>query len=147
MAELLQDVDLERFETSDSSSTTTPPAFVTVGESVLLKSGWAEAKDISPSKFPDRTGFECFVNHVHLPLVGEAQLVSTLHYVFQLRRALRGFGTGRNFRVIFSASDWDSAVRFHELRPSESWLADDLESYLEEAILTVVAFDDRKSTT
>ena len=35
----------------------------------------------------------------------------------------------------------EATVRFHKIRPDEAWLADDLESYADEAIVAIVAAD------
>ena len=123
-----------------SSSSAAKKEFITVGESLLLKKEFEQAKGVNPSNFPDRTGFECFVNHVHLPFGGTQQsLQSCLEYALALRSQLAEIGQGRRFKVIVSLSDDDCVVRFHELRKNEHWLANDLEAYREEAVLTMVA--------
>src|SRR5579859_134672 len=121
------------------SPSTAKGEFITVGGSLLLKDGYEQAKGVNANNFPDRTGFECFVNHVHLPFSGtQRSLRSCLEYAMGLRSRLAEVGQGRRFMVIVSLSDDDCVVRFHELRKNEHWLADDLEAYREEAVLAMV---------
>jgi hypothetical protein len=123
-----------------SSSSAAKKEFITVGESLLLKKEFEQAKGVNANNFPDRTGFECFVNHVHLAFDGTQQsLQSCLEYAMALRNQLAKIGKDRQFMVILTLSDDDCVVRFHELRKSERWLADDLETYREEAVLALVA--------
>jgi hypothetical protein len=96
------------------------------------------AMSSSLSQFPDRTGFECFVNHVHIGDFVDGELdASILHLqglllAEQLERKLKPVGA---FRIIVSCDETDCAVRFHKLRPGEQWVLDDLETYREEALL------------
>ena len=87
----------------------------------------------------DRTGFECFVNHVHLkdyvrgPI--ETQLRQALLLLDELKRLLRQAGRRQNYEFIVGCNDDGCIVRFHSLWPKETYLDDDLESYSEDALL------------
>jgi hypothetical protein len=104
---------------------------------VLLKEHWDPKKHVQITDFPDKTGFECSANHVHLPFVGTNEsLISCLEYAATLQEALSPFTQDRRFRVIVALpEDDDCTVRFHQIRPGENWIADDLEGYKSEAIL------------
>ena len=111
---------------------------------VLLKEQWTRNRHhVKIPDFPDRTGFECFINHVHLPFKGTKEaLTPCLQYAAALQEALIPFITeARQFRVIVSLSEDDAfpkyacTVRFHQIRTGENWVADDLEGYKSEAIL------------
>ena len=44
----------------------------------------------SPNQFPDRTGYECFVNHVHLPFDGtRAAMLQLMGRIEGLRKSLK----------------------------------------------------------
>jgi hypothetical protein len=138
MARLLVGIDLSKPEVLPQPDST--PAFVTEGNSVFLREEYAGAKSVSTKDFPDRTGLESFVNHVHFPFHGDrTSLLRALGYTMALQTALRIYEPDRRFLVILSISDTKSTVRFHECRPNESWLADNLEGYKEEAILVLSA--------
>jgi hypothetical protein len=105
---------------------------------VLLKSQWEVNKHVKIADRFDKTDFECFINHVHLPFDGTNEsLVSCLEYSATLREALMLLTQDRQFRVIVSLSedDGECTVRFHRIRLGENWIAEDLEGYKSEAIL------------
>ena len=111
-------------------------------DSVLLKNDYERNRHVKVADLSDRTAFECFINHVHLPFTGTTEsLLSCLRYAASLQEALMPLTQGRRFRVIVGISDDDRnarlgcTVRFHQIRPSEGWIAEDLEGYKSEAIL------------
>jgi hypothetical protein len=100
-----------------------------------------EAASMRRLDFPDRTGYECFVNHLHLddylengslaPLV---MLGRGLAFAQELKERLVGLGGGRHFRVIVASDRESCTVRFHTIRPDEEWSAKDLNGYKDEAV-------------
>lgn len=113
---------------------------IIVDDSVLLKREAERAKAVTINDFPDRTGFECFVNHVHMPYDGSrTSLLACLQYATDLQSKLAALGQARTFLVIVSISEDDCVIRFHQHRKGEQWLADDLEGYAEEAVLVLPA--------
>jgi hypothetical protein len=137
MSEVLKKANITvPFTGSRLSDIGASPTLVFVDGSLLLREEYEKAKHVKPVDFPDRTGFECFVNHVHLPYDGgQASLQSCLQFATTLQKGLAEFGEGRPFLVIVSVSADGCVVRFHQCRPNENWVADDLEGYSEEAIL------------
>jgi hypothetical protein len=108
---------------------------IVVDGSVLLKREFEQAKGATVSDFPDRTGFEAFVNHVHRPYDETSESLQTcLYFATKLRNRLAEIKE-HQFVVILSVSEGDCVVRFHQLRQGEKWLDDDLETYTEEGIL------------
>jgi hypothetical protein len=105
---------------------------------VLLKDQWDPNKHVKITDCSNKTGFECFINHVHLPFSGTNEsLISCLEYATTLEEALLPLTEDRQFRVIVSLSEDDSdcAVRFHQIRPGEEWMSEDLDGFSSEAIL------------
>ena len=112
------------------------PAIEIVGEYVLLKKHYEANKHVSPEGLQDKTGYECFINHVHFPFDGTGDsLKSCLRYAVALQHGLAQIAKNRGFQVIVSVSEHECTVRFHKLRQGESWIAEDLEGYADEAIL------------
>ena len=102
---------------------------VEVGGCVLQKELLAKAHT-PRGYFPDATGYECFVNHLHLDDHACHDLVrigaSFLHAICdQLGERF----PEKQFRAIMGGGgeNWD--VRFHTLRLGEVWLLEDLDSY------------------
>jgi hypothetical protein len=76
----------------------------------------------------DETGYECFINHLHVEDLGEA-----LEFARLLHKALADAFTGR-FVVIVAYDGREATVRFHRLRADQTWLSENLEGYLDEGI-------------
>src|SRR5258708_5039924 len=79
--------------------------------SVLLAGERKQNQHVQISGFPDRTGFESFLNHVHLVYNGtNDSLVSCLSYAESIGKVLIPFAKGRSFRVIISISEGDCTI-------------------------------------
>jgi hypothetical protein len=119
------------------------PSFEIFDDCVLFKSQWEPNKQhVKITDFPDKTGFECFINHVHLPFEGTNEsLISCLAYVATLQEALIPLTQDRQFRVIVSLSEDDAfptsacTVCFHQIRSGEASMSENLEGYKSEAVL------------
>src|SRR5208282_4853177 len=62
------------------------PTLEILEDCVLLKEHWEPNKHVKITDCFDRTGFECFVNHVHLPFAGTNEsLVSCLKHAATLQ--------------------------------------------------------------
>ena len=139
MAELLRRLNIPA--ASDgwvSLENSSPVELTTADGSVLLKNEYDRSDHVKLSHFPDRTGYEAFVNHVHFPFDGEREsLFRCLSYASAITRKLAPM-EGRRFQIVVSVGD-DCTVRFHEVRPGEIWLTEDFDLYTEEAILLLHA--------
>jgi hypothetical protein len=94
---------------------------------VLLAS---EARDsaFDRAACQDETGYECFINHVHVEGLDEA-----LEFARRLNNALAA-AFAVEFVVIVSFDGHEATVRFHRLRTGQTWLSENLEEYREEGI-------------
>jgi len=102
------------------------------------------AGSLDVKNFPDLTGFECFVNHIHVedeldgPVDSRTRLLrQAIAFAVAVNNQLHSLFPGKAFRVIVAASGSGSGVRFHAVRPEEEWLASDLDGYEEEAVLVL----------
>jgi hypothetical protein len=136
MSEMLADANIPAaFFGLLSSDASAPPRIISVDGCVLLADQYEKAEHVRVESFPDRTGFECFVNHLHFSYSRTRESVlSCLTYAVSLQRALAQHADGRSFLVILSLGN-DCTVRFHEVRKGENWVAENLERYAEDAIL------------
>jgi hypothetical protein len=79
----------------------------------------------------DETGYECFINHLHVEDLGEAlEIARRLHKVLA-----EGFTS--SFVVIVAYDGREATVRFHRLRAGQRWLSENLEGYLDEGIVAL----------
>jgi hypothetical protein len=76
----------------------------------------------------DETGYECFINHVHVESLGEA-----LEFGRRLKQTLAAI-FGDDFVVVVAFDGFEATVRFHRLRVDQRWLSDNLEEYRGEGI-------------
>jgi hypothetical protein len=114
------------------------PAMKVVGESVLLQAEFARSMHITLKDFEDRTGYECFVNHVHIPWKkGRRSFLSVLGFIAAIKLSLDNYSVNKRFLILASFSDGECTIRFHQVRQGEKWLADDLEGYKTEALLQI----------
>jgi len=111
----------------------------------LLTALFDEKSSTSRAHFPDCTGYETFINLVHLDGLIEVEptgevgqrVAQGLAYVHALYGLALPLGA---FRVIFSVSEdplLNVSVRIHRRRPDEVWLLHDLEGYQDEALLVM----------
>ncbi len=99
--------------------------------------GWSPG--VGLGDFPDRTGLECYVNKIHVDeyVAGSStrRLAFALKYVNAWSEYLARKFRDHRFRFIVSTHQRDCTVRFHCIRPGESFLADPDASDGEEGIL------------
>jgi hypothetical protein len=112
----------------------------------FLLDGFARRPHLSPADFPDQTGLECSANKLRM----EAMLEPRLFRSCPLLLLTAGLVTARalsielsrypgKFNVILSYDGESCAVRFHKIRAGQRWLAEDLDGYVDEAVLVVEA--------
>lgn len=106
---------------------------------VLGKSNAVPRLDSIRAAVMDNTGYECFVNHIHLKECGSSTAALRQATAFCKRVSAEAVRVvpNRSLRFIISKNGEDWTVHFHTLRPDESYVSDDLEGYVEEAVLVL----------
>jgi hypothetical protein len=80
--------------------------------------------------FPDRTGYECFINSIHIDdYVTCDYLESACVFARELYLIWRGFGALGGVRFMVMKDEFGVLIKFHKVRSGESFFADDLELY------------------
>jgi len=123
-----------------------------------INRGFAEVRGVVAANGPmhkssgewrdDETGVECLLNKIHVddyldemtPV--KEMVIIAIAYALKLQDALLASALDGSFRIIISGDSVGNSctVRFHRLRPDQVWLADDLESYKEEALMSIDCF-------
>lgn len=108
---------------------------------IVLEALQSRCPGLKPSDFPDKTGYECFVNHLHITeyidadnmeiAIGFFYAIAKLAIIDKVSMPLAG---------IIGFDDTDVTIRFHVAREGESWLCDDLEEYQYEGIAEVCIY-------
>jgi hypothetical protein len=114
--------------------------FVQVGDSIVLKALLPAAHSSSVSDFTDETGYECFVNHIHVedyvPLASKSAALATgISLANHLETLLHHVFPNEEFEIIVSLEGTHCVVRFHKKRTGQQWLQDELDNYREEALM------------
>ena len=104
-------------------------------------SGLKSESEVQRLNFPDRTAYECFVNHIHvedylengglppLELLGRG-----MAFASELAGSLRRLHGTRHFRIIVASDGGTSCtVRFHTIRREEEWSGKTGNGFKEEA--------------
>ena len=110
----------------------------------LLNAGFAEEEKcvflkqlkqgapVKPADFPNRTAYECFVNHIHIEEYLEngglpplEMLGRGLALARELKSRLAALHGAKHFRIIVAFHGVSCTVRFHTIRPDESWVDKD----------------------
>ena len=105
---------------------------------VLFKDLLSECHTTSRDNFSDMTGYECFVNHIHLNGRNFIKMIKTgVSFLAKVSIVYKKSGTNVPLVGIISLIETDVSgitVRFHLNRLNEVWLADDIEAYEEECV-------------
>jgi len=102
---------------------------------VFIRALISKCSTINQNDFPDKTGYECFVNHIHIEEVEiEKTIKIAVKFFANLKNIIKNFGIDNSVRGIISVNETDLTVSFHLLHPNERWLAEDLDGYKEECI-------------
>jgi hypothetical protein len=111
-------------------------------ECYVLRALVAKSPNTSRSRFSDCTGYECFVNSLHIedydaktPL---AQAILFLKDIFVIWRTTM---PAEVLVGIVSADEFSVVVKVHLRRPEEAWLSSNLDAY-EDAIMSFESSDD-----
>ncbi|HYL14930.1 MAG TPA: hypothetical protein VEV41_17945 [Terriglobales bacterium] len=85
--------------------------------------------------FSNSTGYECFVNHLHVEdflenggLPPLEMLGRGLAFAQELKERLAALPGSRHFRIIVGFNGSSCTVRFHTLRHAEEWLEKDADT-------------------
>jgi hypothetical protein len=85
MAKLLAKANIDLSDEQQLNMQMVKHDFTEANGSVLLKNEYAHSRHIAAKYYQDKTGYECFVNHVHIPFKkGKKALLSSLGYLFSL---------------------------------------------------------------
>ena len=103
---------------------------------VLLKSQLRVAGLNIRARFEDETGYECFVNHIHLEdlvLTSDRCLLFEQALLFgnEVAGLKSKIGVLEPLEFIIIEDGAEVSVRFHMVRMGQSWLSDNIEGYRE----------------
>ena len=99
---------------------------------LLLVSQWTPS---TVEDLQDRTGYEAFVNHLHIDVDDGSALALAVGAADRIESMIRSRNELEDVRIVISAESPDSAtIRFHRVRQGESWRASDIDGYAEPVV-------------
>ncbi|WP_237718160.1 hypothetical protein [Cupriavidus sp. BIS7] len=132
-------------DTNSGLSEIADMGFQVVGDCYLLSAMLEKERNVDRRNFQDGTGFECFVNSLH---VEDYDDVTPLPQAIQfLSRVFEGWNSTSPSSVLVafvSADELSVVVKFHVQRVDESWLSDNLDGYID-AIMSIDSTEDVRS--
>jgi hypothetical protein len=116
--------------------------FTVIHDAVVFSAMDQAARKTPVSSFPDLTGYECFINHLHVEdyLDGFSEdskklLRQSIAFALEVKKQLQFLFPERQFSLIVAYNEFGCNFRFHTVRIGESWLPADLEQFTREAIM------------
>lgn len=137
MAEEMRCIDWGNRELPSSLSELITPGFCEQDGCIFFVSLRVRDTNATTSDFPDKTGYECFVNSIHIDdFVQFDYLPYACLFVETCFAMWRRSGIRGDIKAIISSDELGALVKFHLVRDSETWVDQDLEKY-EDGILVV----------
>ncbi|MBR7963040.1 hypothetical protein [Burkholderia latens] len=86
--------------------------------------------NVTPETFPDRTGYECFVNSLHVEdYDSESPLTQAILFVKEAFSVWNATQRVLQLTAIVSADEFSVVTKFHVRRPKEQWLSNNIDGY------------------
>lgn len=130
--------ELKNCALSDELKSVAEEGFVASDGCFLLARLLQAQVNVKFGDFPDRTGYECYINSVHIDDYAKVDFlgggIGLLWALFQWWEC--NFQSDLVLNAIMSSDDMGAIIKFHVLRENESWVSNNLEKY-EDAILVI----------
>lgn len=115
--------------------------FIEIEKCYLISSQYKNNTNVSLKNFQDRTGYECFINSIHIDdFVMSNHLCNSLVFVNLLFEKWNLREEKNKIKAIIIADEMGVLVKIHTIRDGEFWIEENIEEY-EEAILTADSSD------
>ncbi|EUC17707.1 UNVERIFIED_ORG: hypothetical protein BDU10_7515 [Burkholderia sp. CF145] len=94
------------------------------------------------STLGDSTGYECFVNSLHIEdYEADQPLAQAILFVMQVFQIWNAAAPNKYLTAIVSAGEFSVVAKFHVKRPDEHWLSDNIEGY-DDPVLSIDSNED-----
>ena len=110
--------------------------FIEVDGCYFLQKLFNQQKHISSLDFIDKTGYECFVNSIHIDdYIEEDLFIQGLLYSDKIISEWLKLENNTTLEVILSETDFGFQIKFHVSRPNENWILESDLNIFKEALL------------
>lgn len=129
MREKLKEIVWERENNPEELRDMLCSGFFIKNGCVFLVSLAAKHRNVNEEDFPDKTGWECFVNSIHIDdYCSSSYILNSLIFVDDLFKKWRERNEGV-LQAIVSSDEFGANIKFHSLRDGELWADENLERY------------------
>jgi hypothetical protein len=100
------------------------------------------ATNVTRANFPDCTGYECFVNSIHVEDYDDkTPLCQAIQFVMQIFAAWLASTPTLALVAIISVDEFSVVVKFHAKHQEEQWLSENIEGY-EDPVMSMESSED-----
>ena len=148
MRQLLKGIELksleENFPLPRNIQTLAENVFLDANDCILLQELAEQGKFVQLEDFPDKTGYECFVNKFHVEdylaksVFSQQDLLKhAMAFAYKLEGTLLAKYSDISFELVISIQKLSCVAYLHIIRENEAWVAQDIESYRSEGVLVM----------
>lgn len=124
----------------------TSKGFTHINNCYFLKQLYEMQKSANLEDFVDKTGYECFVNSIHIDDYLKSDFIIQgylfLDKVFKLWNQL---GNSHRLKGYLSQTEYGANVKFHVLRENENWIQQqDVDKFEEPILISEMTLIERK---
>jgi hypothetical protein len=107
--------------------------FIEINDCWFLNSLLNKQLHIKSSEFIDKTGYECFVNSLHIDdFVKKNFLSQAILFIGEIIENWVNLNNHKSLEIILSETDFGISIKFHLVRENEEWIAiNDVEKFTE----------------
>lgn len=137
MTKLLENTEFNQKKLPPQLSNLIEQGFYENEGCIFIKSLFEKKTNANSANFPDKTGYECFINSIHVDDYAPSDhLAIACFFVDCIFREWRFRAQRKSLRAIIFCDEISTSIKLHLIRDGESWISSDLEGY-EDAILAL----------
>ncbi|MBT6435115.1 MAG: hypothetical protein HOK28_18605 [Deltaproteobacteria bacterium] len=130
-------LDINHFSLAESLKKLASEGFTQVDDFVFLKHCYKTNTNVSAESFPDATGYECFINSIHIDdYVSCDYLAQAVLFTRSLFESFNDLGLQSSLVCVMSMDELGLNIKFYLARINELYLNEDLDGY-DEAVLII----------
>jgi hypothetical protein len=97
--------------------------FIFNNECYVLKKVMERNKHMQETDFIDKTGYECFINSIHIDdYINSDLLIQSILFIKKILLRWNKLNNNLTLRLILSETDFGFNIKFHVVRANEEWI-------------------------
>lgn len=133
--DLITESFLDKLQLNQELNEILKAGFTFVQDCWIMKSMYEGNLHIKLTDFPDKTGYECFINSIHIDDYFDSDLLFyAFVFVEKLSIEWKKLENQFSLEVIMSETDFGYNIKWHTVRVSEKWILEPDLNKFEEGI-------------